>query len=92
MAVDQKIRPSLAFDKDGKLISVTIITDKWEGQQYRIYFWRDNDKMRNSFQPIGEHSSLWIPGRLFNPASKQARAIFRDYRRQEEKRPSPKAR
>ena len=72
-------------NKDGKLEVVVIRSDEFEGHQYVMSFKQKNGNTSlDHFTPIGEVSTDdpgRIPPRFFNPAIKQARAIFSDYRR-----------
>jgi len=94
MAISQEEKPLLIFEgenKRGALKAVIIVSEEWQGHKYKMYF-RRNEKgivFLSGSKAIGEYVSRsdpnWIPPRFLTPAIKQARAIFSNYRRREEK-------
>ncbi|MDP1538824.1 MAG: hypothetical protein Q8M00_02215 [bacterium] len=73
-------------DKNKALKAVIITSEKFEGLQVKMVFVQKNGRTSlQRFNWIGDYiptdDSGWIPGRLFDPAILQTRAIFSDYRR-----------
>jgi hypothetical protein len=85
-------RPKLIFEngdkENGKLLMVIIVSEEWEGRQYKVYFCqKDGRTCIDHFELININYECtddldWVPKRFFDPDInhiKQARAIFAKY-------------
>jgi len=73
------------WDKNKELLTVSIISEEFEGMQVKMFFGEKNNIISLIFfKWVGNYIPKdidWIPQRFLKPAIRQARAIFADYRR-----------
>lgn len=68
----------------GKVLTVVVLTDNFEGIQYRIFFQQKNGKISIvKFESVGDYhpQTDWIPRRFLNSRLwEQVRGIFAENR------------